>query len=322
MYFPYLFARQQELLALRDLARELTDWDIVPILEPASTDPKDLVRCLKELAVHDAACYLVMNPSVHNFPNPAPASWSAAVGQQVAVNSLVYPVHQISNTQDAQLLRGFLATHGADRAAVSLRSSQISPDDLAAAVDGLDVIVFVHDGVNHSAYLDALPVTQGVLVGHRLNVKPRNADYLGGEWFTDAHRSYTGQGRPGYSDCGPLAPTFNKSGGPASAVAIHMTYVQDADIWVEHFVSDSVTLDDGDNASKLGEATAKLSARVDAEPSKFVRSSGLKKFLDQHAMQKPTNLPTSKRQQVMHHLHTAAAARPSGVGASLGPAVP
>ncbi|WP_282945863.1 sce7725 family protein [Cellulomonas endometrii] len=321
MYFPYLFARQQELLALRALAGELTGWDIVPVLEPASVEPKDLARCLQELATHDAACYLVVNPSVHRFPDPAPR-WSAAIAPYLAPHGPVYPVHQISNPQDVPALAGFLASHGGGRTAVSLRSALISPRALAAAVSALDSIVFVHEGVNHTAYLDALPTAQGVLVGHRLNVQARNADYAGDEWFTDANRAYLAERRPGYSDCGPLAPDFSERGGPASAVAIHLTYVSDGDIWVEHFVSDSVTLNDGDNTSKLAEATAKVAARVAAEPTKFVRSAGLDMFLRQHAAQKPTNLPTSKRQQLMHHLHTAAAARPGSAAVSIAPTVP
>lgn len=311
VYYPYLYARKEELLALRAVASELTKWDVVPILEPANPDPAGLVRCLETLKDHGATCYVILNPSKYALQSPDPA-WSAAIAPYVAPNGPVLPMHQIKTVQSAPELQGFLNTYGSGQTAVSIRAAHISPQALKTSLNGRNTIAFLHEGASHNAYLQALPASQAVHVGHRFNVKARNADYNGDEWFTDAHRTYLSEHRPGYSDFGPVATDFKLSGGEASAAAIHLTYLaSDGDIWVEHFVSDNVTRGVGNATSKLGEATAKVAKRVANDPPKFVSSLGLRMFLDQDARQSPTNLGQSKRQQIMHHLHTTAIARPA-----------
>lgn len=78
------------------------------------------------------------------------------------------------------------------------------------------------------------------------------SDHSGQEWFTPSHREFTREGRTGYSDFGPLPPTFKKVGGQAYAVVVHLTFVaEDGDVWVEHSVSDSIGRDDGNATSKI-----------------------------------------------------------------------
>lgn len=321
VYYPYLYARKEELLALRQTAADLTAWGVIPVLEPASVDPADLTRCLQILRNHGARCYLIINPSVHGFPNPAP-SWYSAVQPFLAPAGPAYPVLQISSLAAAAQLPAFLTQFAAAPLAVSVRTVDVPPAALATQLAGRAATAFIHPGANPRAYLRAIPPAHAVEVESAFVVKPRNADYHGEEWFTASHRQFAVDGRAGYSDFGPLPPTFSEGGGPASAVAVHLTFLAaDGDIWIEHFVSDSVERDDGNATSKLREAVAKVAARVTAEPSKFVPSDGLNLFRDQHRTGNMTSLGQSKRQQIMHHLHTTGTvnvppARPAGAGST------
>ncbi|NTW41074.1 MAG: sce7725 family protein [Cellulomonadaceae bacterium] len=247
--------------------------------------------------------------SAAGFPNAA-AGWFTAVQPFLGPAGPAAPVLQISSAAHATQLPAFLARFAGAPVGISVRTGDVAPPDLAQAISGIPAISFIHPKANARAYLRTLPAAQAIEVEHAFNVQPRNADYHGQEFFTGSHRGYASENRTGYSDFGPLSPTFKVGGGQASAVAVHLTFLaEDGDIWVEHFVSDSVERGDGNATSKLREAVTKVAARVAATPSKFVRSDGLSMFFAQHQSGNMTSLGQSKRQQIMHHLHTAGMAR-------------
>lgn len=305
MYFPYLYGRRAELLALRDVAASLTRWITTPIIEPTNFATGDLLSCLRELDSNGAACYLIVNPSQGEFRAGGHGVWLTAVGGFVANPAVIHPAFQVSSANDRAALQSFLRDHAGRAVAVVLRSADLPPATLAADLAGSNATVFLHARSNPDAYSRALPPGVAVEVQQCFNTQDRNADYSGREWFTSAHQSYAAQGLRGFSDFGPLPPTFSLTGGPAAAVAIHLTYEHpDGSAWVEHFVSDSIVLGDGDSPSKMAEATRKVFNAVQADPSKFVASPGLQSFLEQHRTGRPTGLASSKRQQISHHFAT------------------
>ena len=306
MYFPYLYGRRAELLALRDVAAHLTGWKTIPVIEPTNLSSGDVVRGLQELDSKGATCYLIVNPSQGEFENASSASWLTAVGGFVANPAVVRPAFQVFKASDRGALRAFLRRHAGRDVGVVVRTAELPPADLAADLAASSALVFLHARSNPGAYARALPSGTSVEVAPRFNVQPRNAAYGGAEWFTSDHQTYRMAGLPGFSDFGPLPPTFSLTGGPAGAVAIHLTFenVIDGSLWVEHFVSDSTDIGDGDVNSEMAEATKKVFDAVQADPAKFVVSPGLQAYLSQHTSRRPTNLTMNKRQQISHHLTT------------------
>ncbi|MBB5166489.1 sce7725 family protein [Mycobacterium sp. AZCC_0083] len=167
-----------------------------------------------------------------------------------------------------------------------------------------DAIVFVHTSANPRTYLRELPPAKCVEVAASFNGQTRNADYGAAEWFSNSHLDFIGDGRPGFSDFGPLPTTFSLRGGPAGAAAIHLIYsVDGGTLWIQHFVSDTVDRNEGDAASKIAEAVEKLAGEVAVDPEKFLETAGLQSFLANRVL----DLGSSKRQQLIHHLSTVAA---------------
>ncbi len=305
MYFPYLYGRRAELLALRDVAPHLTRWKTTPVIEPANLDPGDLVRCLQGLDAEGASCCLIVNPSQGQFTAGGLAPWLAKIRGFVANPAVVRPTFQVFGAGDRPALQVFLRNHHGRDVAVVVRTADLPPAALATDLAGSSAIVFLHARSNPGAYARALPRGAAVEVAPRFNVQARNADYNGPEWLTSSHQTYLADGLPGFSDFGPLPPTFSLRGGQAAAVAIHLTYEEgDGSIWVQHFVSDSTEIGDGDVTSKMAEATKKVFDAVRADPTKFVVSPGVQAYIDQHATRRPTNLTMNKRQQISHHLAT------------------
>ena len=305
MYYPYLYGRQAELLALRDVAARLVALKTVPVLEPTNLATRDLATCLRVLGAQKARCCLIVNPHQGEFRSANRAAWRAQIDGFIQNPNIVRPAFQISTATDVPNLHAFLREFNGRDVAVVLRSADITPAALAGALAGQNAIAFLHARSNPGSYLSALPPAMAVEVEQCFNPQARNADYNGSEWFTSSHLTYAKQGRPGFSDFGPLPPTFSLTGGQAAAVAIHLTYeADDRSIWIQHFVSDSILLGDGDTTSKMAEATEKVFRAVQAEPAKFTVSVGLQSFLTQHRQGTPTGLATSKRQQISHHLTT------------------
>ncbi len=65
MYYPYLRARQFELIAIRELAIEgLSQKHVLPIFEPVKDSSNNLRLANKIFAEHTQRAYLVFNPLV------------------------------------------------------------------------------------------------------------------------------------------------------------------------------------------------------------------------------------------------------------------
>lgn len=304
MYFPYFYGRRMELLALRDVAIDLAGWgNITPVIEPVMSNPGDLSTCLSRLREVHASAYLIVNPNQGQFVSGVPTAWHQRVSEFVADASLIYPAHQVSSAADAASLGAFFERFEGRRVGVVLRQPHISTQDLAEMVGDRDAIVFVHGSANSRAYLRELPTAKSVEVVASFNEQPRNADYGAPEWFTSSHLEFAGEGRPGFSDFGPLPRTFSLTGGPAGAVAIHLVYAAgEGSLWIQHFVSDTTDRDEGDAASKIAEAGAKVVAEVENNPQKFVDTAGLQAFLTNQVL----GLGSNKRQQLVHHLSAVA----------------
>ncbi|MEP7765024.1 sce7725 family protein [Sanguibacter sp. 25GB23B1] len=305
MYFPYLYGRGAELLALRDVSERLHDWNTVPVVEPTKIDGAALVRCLAGLRTGGARCHLVVNPSHGEFKAGIPAAWTTQMAGYIADQSVVIPTFQISAPSDGHGLSRFLADFAGREVGVVVRSADVGPANLAAALVGASARVFLHTSSNPHSFLSVSALVGAVPIENQFNVQARNADYNGSEWFTSSHRLFLDAKRSGFSDFTLLPNTFSDSGGPPGAVAVHLSYIAaDGSVWVQHFVSDSVDVGDGDVGSKMAEVVAKIDSEINATPGKFVSSTGLAAFSRQHANSTPTGLATSKRQQIAHHLAT------------------
>ena len=69
----------------------------------------------------------------------------------------------------------------------------------------------------------------------------RNADYPAMEEFSDLHVTYGDLGMAGFGDFLIVGDVYSEGGGPAYAVAIHLTFIdpdKDDVMYVYHFVSD------------------------------------------------------------------------------------
>ncbi len=131
----------------------------------------------------------------------------------------------------------------------------------------------------------------------------KNSEYRKESFFSDLFISAKEEGySAGYGDFSIVGDQYTETGGPAYAVAIHITYRKNEDeIWVRHFLSDSNELPTNP-AGKFGEALSKLAKAVKDKKIDIMETEALKTFLDLHSREHFPGLGFAKKLSMMHHL--------------------
>ncbi len=71
--------------------------------------------------------------------------------------------------------------------------------------------------------------------------RKRNRDYDPLEKFSDLHITFEDEGMDGFGDFLIVGDEFSESGGPAYAIAIHLTFIdndKEDEMWIHHFLSE------------------------------------------------------------------------------------
>ncbi|WP_284753188.1 sce7725 family protein [Arthrobacter sp. efr-133-R2A-120] len=314
MYFPYFYGRGAELLALRDVAGTLASspgggQKVFPIIESLQANAGPLKKALDALRAAGMKVFVITNPCHEELASATNnAAWMLALSADLADPLVVLPTFMVTaNTQRSEL-RAFLTQYPIQDIGIVLRRDSINPNDLQKELGSRKALVFLHRACDPSQYEAVLPASACVRVSESFVPEERNADYGPAELFSDEVSTFLAKGHPGFSDFTLLPKGIPKlsKGGLASAVAIHLSFINPSTnhIWVHHYVSDTTQRSEGSIGSKFLEALDKLDGDLTRNPGKYVPTFGIGALKAFQAMRKETNLATSKRHQITHHLET------------------
>lgn len=307
MYFPYLFGRQFELLALRGVAKKLGEKKkITPIIEPVKSKPADLLRALKEIFDADSAAIVIANPLQGDFKDISlteKKKWFMSIKTEFATNPNLIWGCKITSSTTLAAINTFIAQFPGKIALIHW--SEKDTADLDALIKpnaGRITNVYVHPHIS-SAYRMALSGIN-VLARNGFNVAERNADYPPVELYDDLNLVYSSKEKMnGYADFTVTGMAFKEGGGQAHAVAIHMSYERPTkDIGINHFVSDTTTIPPSDPNLKIGECLIKLDNYINLNKHILVYSNAAKKFQQIYTSGLPTSLGKLKQYSIEHHL--------------------
>lgn len=308
MYHPYFRGKQNELIAIRETASLLASRDFVPIIEPVKESLGNLERTLKAICDADARAIVIVNP--------------------------YHGDHSEDGVNISELLHNGFSNHQ-NRIAAGILLKKDMPIgqvfDLYSEHDHPNT-TFIHAGFTDAKSLAerlgrVLPRTRNVFFeahcgrlyrkhfqgSTRILLKDgftrrRNADHPQLELFSDLHVTFEEEGMDGFGDFLIVGDDYTESGGPAYAVAIHLTFIdpdQDDVMFIYHFVSttrDTPT----DPAGKFAEALNKLIKKLDSGKSKLFQSSAIAEFRELHAAGHFPGLGYVKRLSMKHHIETLA----------------
>lgn len=308
MYFPYYRGKQFELIAIREQATLLATSQFVPIIEPVRETLSGLNRALSAICEANGKAVVVVNPFhgdhagngggitsmlKDGYLDKADVSAGILLRSDMSVGDAVelYKVHK--QHRPTFIHAGFT-----------------EPKAFAGELDNdfaesQHVFMEAHCGKLYRKHFKGCK--RRVLLRDGF-AKRRNADYPPVEAFSDLHVTYQEEDMDGFGDFLIVGDDYNESGGPAYAVAIHLTFIdssKDDVMNIYHFVSttnDTPT----DPAGKFGQALAKLIAKLNAGESMLWEGEAIKEFRELHKNGHFPGLGQVKKLSMKHHVETLA----------------
>lgn len=307
MYHPYFRGKQFELLALRESAGVLADALFVPIIEPVRQSLAGLERALDELSDAGAQAIVIVNPR-HGDLRADGSDVSAFLDQRYRDNDAISAGVLLHSSVTTTAAVALIDNH-ADHSPVVIHAGFTEARALAEALgDRAQTLthVFVEDQAS-TLYRRHFEGATRILIRDGFEAM-NNADYGSVDPFSDLHVTFPDLGVQGYGDFLTVGDRYTEGGGPAYAVAIHLTYIDpdnDDAMFVQHFISDTNGTP-SDTAGKFLEALTKLVAEVDSEHSKILNTSAVDEFRRLHADRHFPNLGYVKKLSMRHHIETLA----------------
>jgi len=309
MYYPYFRGKQFELILLRDNAKFLVQNKIHPIIEPVKSDFKALERAMKAINEEGGDCTLIVNPQVGQKPVPTTNILKELIEKNFKEYnnfSLGYMMHPESNVSDlVTLLRKYCSF-----SFTILHYGYTNGKEMADAIETFNNVklhVFIEGfaGKLYQRYLKRDSVKR-ILIRNGFKSQKKNALYPPSEHFSDLHITYPDEGMDGFGDYLIVGDDYTETGGPAYAVAIHLTYLgADDDMFIFHFISDQ-TDSPTDPGGKFLEALAKLVKEINKPKSHIYKSKACSEYLELFQKQHYPGLGYVKKLSMQHHIELIA----------------
>ena len=307
MYHPYFRGKQFELITVRETAAVMAEAGFVPIIEPVKETLNGLDRALTAVCEAGGSAITIVNP--------------------------YHGDHSEDGAGISTLLKTKYLGKGGVSAGILLKEHMSRTDALNCYEAHKDHSpVFIHAGFTDGKGLaediaEILSESQHVFFekycgtlyrrhyrdGRRILLRDgferrRNADHPPREVFSELHLTYEDDGMDGFGDFLTVGDDYSEGGGPAYAVAIHLTLInpeEDDVMYIYHFVSDTKDTPT-DPAGKFAQALAKLIKKLDSGASHLADTSAIAEFRDLHTKKHFPGLGQVKKLSMIHHIETMA----------------
>jgi hypothetical protein len=305
MYFPYVFGRASELLALRSSSKTcLSSGLVVPIIEPIVTKSAALLKAVVDMGERGQRAIVIVNPFQGELKGGPSSEWVASVDAALSANPSILPGYLCRPGVTYAAVSSFLAKYANREVALLYLNSGLADAAVQSLASAPNVSYHIAlQGKVPSSQLALLPHAKTVHVHDHFNKQARNADYCGEEHFTDRHKTFSQHGA-GFGDYTLTGSEVQLGGGPPGAVAVHITYRSstDGNLWVQHFVSDDVDIGVGTTDGKFLQAVAKFVAAYHARGAEFGANDAINDYLQNHNNSHYPGLGKNKERQIHHHI--------------------
>lgn len=307
MYYPYFRGKQFELMTIRENAQLMAKVGFTPIIEPV----RELLALEKAvLAVSHAGgnAVVIVNPDYGAHQGDG-TGISTMLRQRFGGNSSISAGVLLTPETTEGRAVATIAGHR-DQDPTTIHAGFASPRNLAQRLqaEGLATPhVFVESFAN-TLYRRHFEGSIRVLVRDGFKRRTRNRDYPESEDFSELHLTYKDLGAQGFGDFLIVGDDFAENGGPAYAVAIHLTFIDSTRehvMRIYHFVSDSRDTPT-DPAGKFAQALDKMIRKIDGGDSNILETEAVREFRDLHKRGHFPGLGYVKKLSMNHHIQTLA----------------
>ena len=239
MYFPYFRGKQYELVLLKEQANKtLKSGKIIPVIEPVKENLNPLQRAIEQFNINDITYMLIVNPENGDFKHDNENLLNFI--KQLQDNNLIIAIIASATTK-LEDVRRYLDTFKDYKIAI-LHKSFLDATELSNLLQNysIEYNIFISNHENKRYIRKFRNIGKKVIIKDGFK-KRKNADYEKEEYFSDLHLDYSDGEIDGFGDFLIVGDDYSESGGPAWAVAIHMTYLDnndDKDMYIKHYISD------------------------------------------------------------------------------------
>jgi hypothetical protein len=307
MYHPYFRGKQYELITIRENAELLANAEFVPIVEPVKEALSGLGRALTAVGEAGGSIAVIVNP--HHGDH-------ADDGERIMEFLDDGPLEEVDIspaillTEETELVEVTELAERYENETLTLIHAGFSngaalADALGESV-GTSRHVFLDDNSGR-LYRRHFPGNNRVLLRDGFE-RRRNRDHPPVEFYSDLHVTYAEEGMSGFGDFLTVGNDFSEGGGPAYAIAIHLTFIdpnQDEAMFVRHFLS--IRQDTpADPAGKFAEALDAMMQVLNGGDSLILETRAVQELRQLHADQHYPGLGVAKKLSMQHHLETLA----------------
>jgi len=307
MYHPYFRGKQYELITVREMAPLLKTAGFCPIIEPERETLSGLQKALEAVVAEGGNAIVIVNPHhgdmsgagepltellSKNFLNSPHISAGILLKQDMIPEKAFKCYKEHAGHMPAFIHAGFTDAKGL-------------AEKLGQPTKNQHHIFF--DSSCGKLYRKHFSGSHRVLL-HDGFEKKRNKDYAPIEHFSDLHATFKEDGMDGFGDFLIVGDDYIESGGPAYAVAIHLTFIdsdQDDAMQIYHFKSQRQDTPQ-DPAGKFAEALDQMMKTLNAPGSKVFESKAVEEFRTLYERKHFPGLGYVKKLSMSHHIETLA----------------
>lgn len=308
MYYPFIRGKQFELVMLREMAPKIAEWGFVPIIEPVKGNFPALKRALDKLIENECRFILIANPSVGELKEDNSSLWDEILDDHL-IEYENYAVGLLLTAEDSlQVAKDFFSEHFVPIAVIHNGFSD--GKGLVSLINEKNPDITEHVFVaphSTSLYRKHFKGNTRVLVEDAF-ISRSNKDYPPTEPFSELYLTFTDMGCDAFGDYLIVGSDYKEGGGPAYAIAIHLTYADpnaDDAIAIKHYKSVQIDTPK-DPAGKFFEALSKLVIDVTTPGSSIYHSNAVEEYLQLFEKQHFPGLGYVKKLSMQHHIELMA----------------
>ena len=241
MYFPYLRARQFELITLRELVIENKLKNITPILEPVKESFNNLNLAHKVFVENNFNAYLIVNP--FKGEKSGDTEFFLTYFSELAYRKFLPAFHYSDN---ADYIISCIEKYDLNDCLIVCLDNFTDEESLKALYlnEKVSKIMLLEPHKYRSLDRSIKAIEKFYIrLDDVFEKQQKNADFLNisAHRFTEEHLYYSQDGYQAFADFTPLPSEFVDGGSTPRAVVIHLTYLNqesENQIWIRHFTSD------------------------------------------------------------------------------------
>lgn len=243
MYFPYLRARQFELISLRELVIENKLQNITPVLEPVKESFNNLNLAHKVFQENDFYAYLILNP--FKGEKYGDTEFFLKYFSELENRKLLPAFHYSDN---ADYIISNIEKYNLENCLIICLDNFSDEQSLKTLCSNNNVskimLLEPHKYRNLDRFIKSLGKFY-IRLDDVFEKQQKNADFLNiqAHKFTEEHLYYNQDGYQAFADFTALTSEFIDGGSTPRAVVIHLTYINaelENQIWIRHFTSNDV----------------------------------------------------------------------------------